>query len=356
MRRIGARHARPTMVLGRAVYDSQGRKLFDQGTSLTEDSLTTLAVYGVREVLIEDPRVADVPVQPLVAPEVEAEAVQALQQLLTEYAGDGSIAEPLVEQLRKPIYSMVRELFPEVIGEVNVAGCTSWEESRFVRPVKAAVLALLMGRRVGLGLVELGYLGLASALMDVGLMTPSQEAAPPGPPEASPGFRTHPQRSAAILGLSQRLGPNVVSIVLQHHERWDGSGFPKGLRGGDICLSARILAMADTYYELVSGTGGQRALPPHEAAEFIMAYSGELFDPQLVQLFARQVPLYPTGITVRLSTGEVGIVSDANLGHIGRPVVRILFDASLRPLQHPQDVDLAEKGQQGRLIVQVVDY
>lgn len=359
MRRIGVKHARPGIVLGRAVYDSQGHQLFDQGACLTGDSLTTLAIYGVREILIEDPRLADIPVQPLVAPEVEAEAIQALRQLLTEGAGSGNVAELLVDQLERAIHAMVQALFPEVIGEVNAAGCSSWEESRFVRPVKAASLAVLMGRRAGLPFVELSRLGLAAALMDVGLMPPPREARLTGEQssaEASPEFRLHPQRGATILSQSRRLDPGIPNVVLQHHERWDGSGYPQGLRGSDACLPARILAIADTYYELVSETGGKKALMPHEAVEYVMAFSGELFDPELVQVFARQVPLYPTGVTVRLSTGEVGVVSDANPGHIGRPVVRILYDSSLKQLQNPRTVNLAEREQLGRLITQVVDY
>ena len=92
---------------------------------------------------------------------------------------------------------------------------------------------------------------------------------------------------------------------------------------------------------------------PHEAIEYIMANSGDLFDPDLVGLLTRQVPLYPTGITVQLNTGETGIISDSNLGHIGRPMVRICFDERSRNLKEPYDLDLSLPENQGRMIVQV---
>ena len=95
---------------------------------------------------------------------------------------------------------------------------------------------------------------------------------------------------------------------------------------------------------------------PHQAVEFIMAYAAELFDPDLVQLFARQIPIYPTGVTVKLNTGEVGIVSDANLGHIGRPVVRVCFDDEQREVAEPYDLDLSDPDHQDRLVSQVMDY
>ena len=117
--------------------------------------------------------------------------------------------------------------------------------------------------------------------------------------------------------------------------------------------------MADSYYEIVSkrprGTEIS-GLMPHEAVEYIMAFSGELFDPELVAIFSRQVPLFPTGVTVKLNTGEMGIISNSNLGHIGRPTVRICYDDQNRQINVPFDLNLAMPENQGRLIVQVMDY
>ena len=114
--------------------------------------------------------------------------------------------------------------------------------------------------------------------------------------------------------------------------------------------------MVDTYFELVSKRPDRSAYTPHEAVEFILAGSGELFDHELVQLFSRLVPLYPTGTTVKLNMGELGIVSDANLGHIGRPVVRVCFNRSAGMLAEPYDIDLAQPRHQRCLIVEVDPY
>ena len=150
------------------------------------------------------------------------------------------------------------------------------------------------------------------------------------------------------------LGKGVVEAVEQHHERWDGSGLPARLKGEDICHFARILAIADTYYELVSLMPDHEPYMPHEAAECIIAYSGALFDPELVKLFTRLVPLYPTGTTVELNSGEEGIISDSNVGHITRPTVRVC--AMGRSLRTPYDINLSEARYQDRLVVKVNPY
>ncbi len=93
---------------------------------------------------------------------------------------------------------------------------------------------------------------------------------------------------------------------------------------------------------------------PHEAAEFIIAYSGTLFDPELVKLFKRLVPLYPTGTTVKLNSGEVGIISDSNVGHIARPIVQVCAMGS--NLKKPYGINLSEAKYQNRLVVEVDPY
>ncbi len=236
------------MVLTRALYDSTGNVLFELGKSITEEDLTRLTIYGVGEILIEDWRVADVAVQPLIAPELEAEASQALKMLITESQGSSHIDDALLVQAEQPIYAMTRDLFPEVIGEANASGCNSIETYKYLHPAKVAGLALLMGRRAGYGLIQLASLGMAGLLMNVGylrLPPDIQERNAPLTDAEAQAIKVHPKDAAELLSAYKRLGPESITAILQHHERWDGSGFPEGLKGDEISLFARILAIAD---------------------------------------------------------------------------------------------------------------
>ena len=104
MRRISARYARPGMMLHRPVYDNAGIMLFEPNTVLDESRLEKLRLYTVGEIIVDDPRVADVPVQPLIGPELEAEAVRSLRDLVLESSETGEVHELLLRQLEKPIY------------------------------------------------------------------------------------------------------------------------------------------------------------------------------------------------------------------------------------------------------------
>ena len=182
------------------------------------------------------------------------------------------------------------------------------------RPVKVAGLAILMGKRMGFGLQELDSVGTAALLKDIGyVLLPeaiADGARAPSQEEARQ-VRNHPVHGERILKQGSDFAPEVIEAVLQHHENWDGSGYPSRLKGQEISRLAGIVSIADTYYELVSETPDRRALMPHEVIEFVMAFSAERFDPELVQVLTRQIPLYPAGVIAQLNTGERGIISEA---------------------------------------------
>ncbi len=358
MRRISGNYAKPGMTLAKPVYDAQGFEVIESGTKLNDKLLRTLSIHNVAEIIIEDWRVADVPVQQLISPEHEGRAIQALRQIYMECQGTKFIDDALLEEAEDPILQMTRELFPEVIGEANAGGCVSVKDYPYVQPVKVAGLSLLLGRRVGFGMLDLIGLGMAALFKDIGSIALPQGLLGKSQPseQEAQEIQKHPLYGAEVVSQYERFAPQVSEAIFYHHERWDGTGYPEGLKKGDIPSFARIIGISDSYFELVSKHPDRETLMPHEAVEYIMAYSGELFEPELVEIFARQIPLYPTGVTVKLNTGEVGIVSDSNLGHIGRPTVRFCFDEEGRPLKEPYDTNLADSENQGRLVVQVMEY
>ncbi len=106
--------------------------------------------------------------------------------------------------------------------------------------------------------------------------------------------REHPGRCAARLRELAANCPGAIAIAEQHHERLDGSGFPRGLRDGQIHLWARICALADVFDDLVTPTGrGREALPPQQALDRMKQDVPDRFDAELFELFARQVKVRP---------------------------------------------------------------
>jgi HD-GYP domain-containing protein (c-di-GMP phosphodiesterase class II)/anti-anti-sigma regulatory factor len=128
-------------------------------------------------------------------------------------------------------------------------------------------------------------------LRDVGLFDKDEQAAvagPDAPPELRERYRRHPDEGAALLaGLN--LPATIMDVVRCHHERFDGRGFPRGLKGRSIPLAARVVAVVDHYTALVTGTMGRAVLKPEAAALVMRELSGTDFDPELVEMFLSAV-------------------------------------------------------------------
>lgn len=359
MRRVSAKFATAGMQLARDVFDNGGFQLYYKGMELTAEHVTTLKAYNVGEVVIEDWRVPDVPVLPMYAPEEEGYLVQALTMLIGESMGQKEIDPELIEAIDKGITSFTRAIVPRAMGEINCSGAISREDFYYHRPVRVAELAMLLSRRAGMELMDLVDLGMAAILMDVGIIAMDPQLLDGSDMvmgELAEKDKSHVMLSADVLRDNPRIRPGTIKYIEQHHEHFDGGGYPNGLAGEQISLGARAICLAHAYYESVSKRAKREALMPHETIEFIMAESGSAFDPDLVQIFLQEVAAYPMGITVRLNTGEGAIVINSNLGIPARPVVRIAKGTDKFGALIADEYDLSEPEHQHRMVVSVLDY
>jgi HD-GYP domain-containing protein (c-di-GMP phosphodiesterase class II) len=151
--------------------------------------------------------------------------------------------------------------------------------------------AQLLADAAGLGTARSTLIGLASALHDVGkLELPDSLLSQPGPlsPAQREEIERHAERGHAILaGQGTPFGDLAAMIAFTHHERWDGGGYPRGLRGGAIPLEGRIAAIADVFDALSSDRPYRRAMSPDDALALMRAGSGAHFDPILLELFVQ---------------------------------------------------------------------
>jgi HD-GYP domain-containing protein (c-di-GMP phosphodiesterase class II) len=352
---VAARSATPGMVLGRPVYDFRGQQVLREGEALTAPAIAELMSIGAGDLLIHDARVADVLVGSLFPPSLEAQGVHAMFRLLERIqatprrliAGDLYGVAPVVKAL-------VACAYPVILGDPDLSGTSSVEGYDFAHPVKVAMLAVYLGTLLDQDDDQLITLATSGILANVGqALLPPGLLASPGEPDDNAWRRieAHPVLGAELLRDSG-ISSDVLAAIAQHHERWDGGGYPAGLRGDEIALAAQVVSIADMYHALLSARPYREPLPFDEAVQTVMAASGTAFSPALVQTFVHGVPQYPAGLGVELSTGQVGIVSNPNPGQIGRPVVRICMEQG-RPVPRPYDLDLSRREQLATLVVDV---
>ncbi len=207
-----------------------------------------------------------------------------------------------------------------------------------------AIWAVAFGRHLGLEKAELQKLSLAGLLADVGkVRLPIELLIKPSAlePEEIALARQHVQYSLDILGNAVGATPQIIEIVATHHERHDGSGYPRGLSGNHIPIYGRILGLVDSYDAMISKRPYAATLSPHNAVARLYEQRGTLFQPELVEQFIQTSGIYPIGTLVELADGRVGVITVVHGLQRLRPSVMILLDKHKQPANDFVTLDLS---------------
>ncbi|HET9488316.1 MAG TPA: HD domain-containing phosphohydrolase [Methylomirabilota bacterium] len=232
----------------------------------------------------------------------------------------------------------------ELFWVANRAAVPAGADYLAVHQARVAVLAMRVGITLSLSRPQLLELGMAGALMDIGLwrLPPALRRRPESlGPDEQHQHRAHPRVAADLLRGWAAPFESLAEIVLHHHEREHGQGFPQALSGAAIHPQAKILGLVDTYTGFTLPSSLEPGLRPHEAIREIVRSRHEAFPPACIKALLNEVSVFPPGTLVRLNTGEVGCVVAVNRNHPLRPRVE-LYDARGRRLPTPRILDLAE--------------
>ncbi len=201
---------------------------------------------------------------------------------------------------------------------------------RFEHGVSMAAWAAILGRQIGLHRDELETLAVGCAMCDVGMtQLPAEMLGQAN--QLSEGqqriIRAHPTMGAELVSDSKNVNFEVLGIIENHHERMDGSGYPRGLQGAAIPLLARIAGLVDAYDAMITPRPWAPARTSHEAAQELLDAKGSKFQDALVEQFIQAIGLFPTGTLVELNTGEVAIVTRQNDTRRLKPEIVVVLDA-----------------------------
>ena len=141
---------------------------------------------------------------------------------------------------------------------------------------------------------------------------------------------THVLRGKQHIDSFSDISEDAKKIILEHHEHYDGSGHPNGIDFKNISLLSRIVAIANVYDAMNNKNGENGIFAPYDSVEYIMAYSGTMFDYDIVKVFFKKIIPYPIGTLVRLSDGRVGVVERIPDGFLFRPVIKIVKQLDTR--------------------------
>ena len=166
-------------------------------------------------------------------------------------------------------------------------------------------------------------------------------------------IRTHPIHSYRVISKELKYPEEIGLIALQHHEHWDGQGYPRKMKGEDINLAARIVAVADSYIAMINNRPHRGSIIGYSAMKNVLNDNGRHFDPKILKVFLESMGIYPIGSIVQLNNSAIGRVVETHMEAPLRPTVELIIDEYGNKLGEREVVDLMAK--KGVFIVKAVD-
>lgn len=211
------------------------------------------------------------------------------------------------------------------------------DEYTYTHCINVSVLAVLFGHYMGMRKPELQTLGEAGLFHDLGkVRIPDGILDKPG--RLTPGefevVKSHPEEGAAILEKQDMASSGVLSIIREHHEKFNGTGYPNALSGDRLGRLAQMIALADCYDAMTSKRPYRSAILPNTAMRIMFAMRNKDFSRELIEPFIKCLGIYPVGSPVRLRNGQVALVCGSNPRSPLFPTVKIILDAGMRPRPH----------------------
>lgn len=296
----------------------------------------------------EKPLVVDVKDEAARARRLHGEANKVVRGVLDDVRFGQKIrvdrVEPLVDHMIESVFRNQDALLPLV-------RLKSLDDYTFEHSVSVSALLVAFARALNLPREVIKEVALGGLMLDIGKASlPQAILQKPGKltDDEFARIKSHVAESLRLLDGVPGIGAITRQMVAEHHERFDGSGYPNRLSGSQISLYGQMAAIVDVYDAITSDKVYSRGMAPSLALKKLLEWSKHHFDPKLVQAFIRTIGIYPTGSLVRLESNRIGVVIEQNDGNLLEPVVRVFYHAAQQYYIPPEIVDLS-KIQQDRI-------
>lgn len=338
-------------ILARSVLTDEYTELLSEGTKLKKDYLSKLADMGITEVFVEDDAVSAEDIV-ILKKEITSKCREQVKTIISKHTynqNDDSMKN--ISEAADSIISNILEEdeVVEQIYDIKERSADIYEHS-----ISTCSLATMIAVKMGLDKELAHDISVGCLLHDIGLryITVSYEniSIDNMRDKQLTEYKKHPVYGYSAVKTESWLSNTSKEIILYHHERLDGSGYPLHTR--ELSQAVRIAAVCDFFDESICGIGYER-LKVHEVVEYLKSFSGILFDSKVVEELLEFTAVYPSRSKVYTNNGELGVVIRQNKGFPERPVLQIVINKDGNPVEETTIIDLLE--QKNVFIEKVID-
>jgi len=374
---IRIENVQPGMILGMPLRDEKENILLNQGVQLSERYINRLKELGFQSIYTGgDPDTEDILIEDIIPEHRRAIARKAIKHayLLTDRAIKDfkfesvstiqkNLESPKFQNVFKHIplldevHNIIGDMVDDILSNDMLTGLNSiktHDNYTYNHSIDVAITSLLIGKKLNLNVRQLSDLAEGCMLHDIGkIFIDNTILNKPGKltVEEYERMKEHPTLGYFLLRDKGKILSNHVAY--QHHERQDGTGYPRGLKGtntigkkesdGGITLFGEIAAVADIHDAMISDRVYRKGLMPDEVIKILRNLSGIHLNKEILEKFLKVIPIFPVGTNVLILTGRYqdygAIVSKINEKNLSRPVIRILYDNKKNHVE-PFELDL----------------
>lgn len=346
---------REGMVLGDNLYNNFGDLMLARGTVLSREYVKSIERLQYNGVYIEDDISKDIQIINIINDSVRAQTVKGIKDIFIHCEKGSSEVKPDMKAAKLQIENIVDQIFANKHLMVNMIDMKVFDDYTYYHSVNVAVLSIVLGVAMDMDREELCNLGFAALLHDIGKVFVNKDILNKEGKLTSAEFeeiKTHSLLGCNHIKKGYGVSNSSYMGILDHHEKYEGGGYPNNLKGNSISWYGRIISVADVYDALTSDRPYRKALLPSDAMEYIMASTMVQFDPKVVEVFVKKIAPYPIGTCVRMSNGLTGIVVENYEDLCMRPRIRIFMDQG-EDIE-PYEMDLADYQSLNITVVEIV--
>jgi HD-GYP domain-containing protein (c-di-GMP phosphodiesterase class II) len=369
MKTIRTSDLRDGMRFDKAVYVDGENVFVPPGIPIRQKDIDRLLRWEIAEVRTDGSPVADEPKKLADTPELavlretpaDRKATELYLRAIDEYEKVVQTIGESLEPDREKIDGIVAQLLErikenrnEMIQLILMGGRT--ERKISASAVNVTILSAIMGTVLKFTSHRLIQLTTAAFLHDVGMLKVPKEILGKKEkltPEELNQIRTHPIHSYRMISKELKYPEDIGIVVLQHHERWDGQGYPRHLKGEDINISSRIISVADAYIAMINERPYRNSMIGYNAMKGVLNDNGRHFDPKILKAFLESMGIYPIGSIVQLNNSAIGRVVEIHPEAPLRPVIELIIDEYSNSLTEREVINLLTK--KNLFIVKAVD-
>ncbi len=319
-------------VIAKPVYDSKLSLLINKGAKLSELLLKKLVQADIRHLYIEDEISKGIELDPMISDEIKLQAFVIMKrfyesQMVKQDQNVEAIRESRIRELKDIVDDIITEIYSKNEQKYYSTELMGAEMYHYNHAVEVMILSLLIGRKMGLDREKLLKLGMGAILADIGKARVPQDILNKKgklEPEEFDEMKRHVDYSYAILKDLVGLSSLSRQIVLLHHEKLDGSGYPNGFTGEQIPLLVRIATVCDIFSAIVADRTYNNRISVDTAIEILRGAAPTKIDQDVFMTLLQVIDIYPPGTLVELGNGQVGIVIQSNTNSPTRPILRII--------------------------------